>query len=139
MINKGKIVKFTSVFVLTGALCASGIVIANEKTTNHSEEQCILGNILGIEHRIDKIKEDRDVVNVSYVDKEDTYTYIDGDDVEFIEGPAIIVDRVGVTEINGRSYMYDDTRCFNLDEDGNSYRVDYLEENYVDKGVARSI
>lgn len=55
--------------LLTGGIVA-GTVLINEKNTDHSEEVCLMTEMFGVEHQINKIKEEKPWIIPVYNDEQ---------------------------------------------------------------------
>lgn len=87
--------------LLTGGIVA-GTVLINEKNTDHSEEVCLMTEMFGVEHQINKIKEEKPWIIPVYNDEQTfhrEYKYMTGTEpityTTYIEQPVYVYDENG--------------------------------------------
>lgn len=87
--------------LLTGGIVA-GTVLINEKNTDHSEEVCLMTEMFGVEHQINKIKEEKPWIIPVYNDEQTfhrEHKYMTGTEpityTTYIEQPVYVYDENG--------------------------------------------
>ncbi len=121
MIDKNKIVKYSGITIVGGLILYGGISITiDEVLLSHEIHPCFLSKIFGIEHRIEKIKEDKDVVDVIYVNKGNTNQEYN------VEGPAFIINKEGNMDYYGIDKSYTETKIVKLNDKMDSESVNYI-------------
>lgn len=122
MIDKNKIVKYTGVTILSISIMYGGFnIILDEVMLSHEIHPCILSKVLGMNHRINKIKNDKDVKNVEFIESGSKSV---GDYI--VNGPAIIIDKEGNRDFYGIDREYTETKIVELNSELDSKNVYYI-------------
>ena len=122
MIDKSKIVKYTGITLMSGLILYGGVMITiDELLLAHEIHPCIISKVLGMEHRLNKIRHDKDVIDVEYLSignkKVGKYN---------IESPAIIINKEGMKDFYGKEVPYKETKIVELDSEYDSEHVYYI-------------